>query len=105
MSKIYSDAICRSPVCSRSGNYFIMLVYHVETNVISVEPFQPRHDRHHLAAADRIMTRLQKNGHAVDLQIIDNECSAAYKLQIEGKWNTTFQLFPLTCTVATLLNA
>ena len=83
MSKLYSDDMGRFPVRSRSGNYFIMLAYHVDCNVILIEPFQSRHDRYRLAAADRIMNRLQKNGHAVDLQILINECSAAYKLQIK----------------------
>ena len=40
------------------------------------------------------MNRLQKNGHDVDLQILDNECSAAYKQQIEEKWKATFRLVP-----------
>ena len=85
-SKIYSDDMGRFPVRSCSGNYFIMLAYHVDCNLILVEPFhfQSRHDRHRLAAADRIMTRLQKKSHSVELQILDNECSAAY-MQIEEK--------------------
>ena len=94
ISKLYSDDMGRFPVRSRSGNYYIMLAYHVDTNVILVEPFQSKHDRHRLAAANRIMTRLQKNGHDVDLQILDKECSAAYKQQIEEKWKATFQLVP-----------
>ena len=84
----------RFPVRSLSGSYFIMLAYHVDANVILVDPFQSRHDRHHLAAANRVMSRLQKNDHNVDLQILDNECSTAYKLQIEEKWKSTFQLVP-----------
>ena len=71
-----------------------MLSYHVDLNVTMVEPFQSRHDRHNLAAENRIMSRLQKNGHNVDLQILDKKCSTAYKLQIEEKWKSTFQLFP-----------
>ena len=81
-------------VLSRSGNNFLMLSYHVDTNVILVEPFESCHDRHHLAAADRIMTRLTKRGHGVDLQILDNKFSAAYKLHIEEKWGTKLQLVP-----------
>ena len=84
----------RFPVLSRSGNYFTMLAYHVDSNVILVKLIQARHDRHRLAAANRIMSQLQKNGHNVDLQILENECRTAYKLQIEGKWKSTFQLVP-----------
>ena len=94
ISKLYSDDTGRFPIRSRSGNNYIMLAYHVDTNAILVEPFESRHDRHRLAAADRIMTRLAKRGHGVDLQILDNECSAAYKLHIEEKWKAKFQLVP-----------
>ena len=71
-----------------------MLAYHVDTNVILVDSFASRHNRHRLAAANRIMANLTKRGHGVDLQILDNECSAAYKLQIEEKWGAKIQLVP-----------
>ena len=71
------------PVCSRIGNYFIVIAYCVDSNVILVEPFQSRQNHHHLTVANRIMSRLQKNGQNVDLQILDNKCSTAYKIQIE----------------------
>ena len=84
----------RFPIRSRRGNNFIMLAYHVDTNVILVEPFASRHDPHRLAAADRIMANLTKQGHGVDLQILNNDCSATYKLQIEEKWGAKIQLVP-----------
>ena len=65
--KLYTDDMGRFPIRSRRGNNFIMLAYHVNTNVILVEPFDSRHDRHRLAAADRIMANLTKRGHDVDL--------------------------------------
>ena len=40
------------------------------------------------------MANLTKRGHGVDLQILDNECGAAYKLQIEDKWGAKIQLVP-----------
>ena len=40
------------------------------------------------------MTRLTKRGHVIDLQILDNECSAAYKLHIEEKWGAKLQPVP-----------
>ena len=40
------------------------------------------------------MTRLAARGLSVDLQILDNEASLAYKEAITFKWNTTFQLVP-----------
>ena len=40
------------------------------------------------------MTRLKKRGHIVDLQILDNEASQAYKQTIQDTWGCTFQLVP-----------
>jgi hypothetical protein len=40
------------------------------------------------------MTRLAARGLSVDLQILDNEASSAYKEAITFKWNATFQLVP-----------
>ena len=71
-----------------------MLAYHVDTNIILVESFASRHNRHLLAAADRIMDNLTKRGYGVDVQILDNKCSAAYKLQIEEKWGAKIQVVP-----------
>ena len=65
----------RFPVQSRSGNNSIMLAYHADTNVILVEAFHYRQDRHRLAAANRITYRLHKRSHTVDLHILDNKCS------------------------------
>ena len=94
ISKLYTDNMGRFPIHSRRGNNFIMLAYHVDTNVILVELFASPHNRHHLAAADRIMANLTKRGHGVDLHILDNKCSAAYKLQIKEKWGAKIQLVP-----------
>ena len=40
------------------------------------------------------MTRLAARGLSVDLQILDNEASLAYKEAITFKWNAKFQLVP-----------
>ena len=84
--KLYNDDMGRFPVRSRSGIRLLMLSYHMDTNVILVDPFESRHNRHRLAVAYRIMTCLTKRGHSADLKILENECSAAYKLHIEEKW-------------------
>ena len=84
MSKLYSHDMGCFPIRSLSGNYFTMLAYHVDTNIILVEPCQSLHDRHRLTTANRIMIRLQKTCHHVNLQILDNECSA-HRLQNAGR--------------------
>ena len=72
ISKLYTDDMSRFPIRSRRGNNFIMLAYHVDTNVILVEPFASRHYSHHLAAANCIMANLTNRRHGVDLQILGN---------------------------------
>ena len=103
ISKLYTDNMGRLSVHSRSGNHNIMLSYHVDTNTILVEPFQSRQDRHRIASYDRIMTRLKKCGHTVNLQILDNEASQAYKQTIQDTLVCTLQLVPLhvhQCNIA-----
>ena len=72
----------RFTVLSQRDNHYIMLAFHVDTNTILVEPFHSRHDRYCLAAYDRIMMRLNKCGHTIDLKILDNEFRETYKIII-----------------------
>ena len=71
-----------------------MLAYHVDTNTILLEPFQSCQDRHRIAAYNRIMTRLKMRGQTVNLQILDNEASQAYKQTFQDTWGCTFQVLP-----------
>ena len=71
-----------------------MLALHCDSNVILIEPFQSRHDRHYIAVYSHIMTRPQERGHAVDLQVLDNEASAEYHHTITQTRKEKFQLLP-----------
>ena len=71
-----------------------MLAYHADCNVILVEAFESRHDRHRVAVYNRIMKRLKLSGHSVDLQVLDNEASVTCKLVITEEWGCKFQLVP-----------
>jgi hypothetical protein len=94
ISKLFTDDMGRFPVRSRSGNQYIMLAYHCDSNAILVEPFQSRSDRHRIPAYTRLMSRLQARGHTVDHQVLDNECSAEYIRTITEDWKATYQLVP-----------
>ena len=94
ISKLYTDDMGRFPIRSRSGNQYIMLAYHCDSNAILVEPFQSRHDRHRIAAHGRIMTRLKEKGHTIQHQILDNEASKEYRRTITDDWKATYQLVP-----------
>ena len=71
-----------------------MIAYHCDVNLILAEPFSSRKYTHRLLAYDNIMQRLTDNKLIVDLKILDNEASAAYKYAIKTKWNASYQLVP-----------
>ena len=79
VSKLYTDDTGRFPVRSRSGNYFIMVAYHCNLNMILTAPFKSRSDKHCMLAYNDIMQRLKARGMLVNLQIMDNKASAEYK--------------------------
>ena len=94
LSKLYTDDTGRFPVRARSGNQYVMIAYHVDGNLILQQPFKTKSDAHRLAAYNTIMTRLAAKGLSVDLQIMDNEASAAFKQAITFAWRAKFQLVP-----------
>ncbi len=71
-----------------------MITYHTDGNLILQEAFQPWSNRHCIAAYNSIMTHIAARGLSVDLQILDNEASAAYKQAITFTWQAKFQLVP-----------
>ena len=94
ISKLYTDDTGKFPVKARSGNQYVMIAYHADANLILHQAFKTRSDKHRLAAYNTIMTRLETRGLRVDLQILDNEASAAYKKTITDTWKCKFQLVP-----------
>jgi hypothetical protein len=74
-----------------------MIAYHVDGNLILQQPFKTKSDAHRLAVYNTIMTRLATKGLSVDLQIMDNEASAAFKQAIKFAWHAKFQLVPPDC--------
>ena len=82
------------PVWANSGNQYVMIAFHANGNLILQQAFKSKSDRHRIAAYNAIMTCLAARGLSVDLQILDNEASLAYKEAITFKWNATFQLVP-----------
>ena len=95
LSKLCTNDTGRFPVRARSGNHYVMIVFHTNGNLILQQAFKTKSDCHCIAAYNAIMTRLAARGLSVDLQILDNEASLAYKEAITFKWNATFQLVPL----------
>jgi hypothetical protein len=92
LSKLFTDDTGRFPVRAQSGNQYVMITFHADGNLILQQAFKTKSDCHRIAAYNSIMMRLAARGLSVDLQILDNEASAAYKEAITFKWNA--QLVP-----------
>ena len=75
ISKLYTDDTGRFPLLARSGNIYIVIAYHCDTNLILAEPFPSRKYAHRLLAYNKIMQRLTDNKLCVNLQILDKEAS------------------------------
>ena len=79
---------------SRSGNEYIMIAYHCDSNKIIQSPFVNRKDKHRIRAYSSIMKKLSDRGHHVEVQILDNEVSSDFKNTIVKDWGATYQLVP-----------
>ena len=95
VATLYTDECGCFPICTQSGNQYIMGAYHDKANVILIKGFQTRHNRHRIPAYNAIMQRLKDRGITIRNQVLDNEASDAYKAAITNKWNCTYQLVPL----------
>jgi hypothetical protein len=79
---------------ARSGNQYVMIAYHANGNLILQQAFKSRSNTHCIAAYNAIMTHLAARSLSVNLQILDNEASAAYKHAITFTWQAKIQLVP-----------
>ena len=80
----------RFSILSHSDDFYPILAYHCNCNIILVEYFRSNHDRHRLAAYNNIRRRIQKRGHKVNLKILDNEASTEYRRTIKEDWKTMY---------------
>jgi hypothetical protein len=94
LSKLYTDDTGCFSVRARSGNQYVLIAFRADGNLILQQAFKSKSDRHCIAAYNAIMSCLAAQDLAVDLQILDNETSAAYKEPITFKWHARFQLVP-----------
>ncbi len=94
LSKLFTNNTGRFPVEAFSGNQYVMIAFHANGNFILQQAFKTKSDSHRIAAYSAIMILLAARGLSVDLQILDNKASCAYKEAITFKWDATFQLVP-----------
>jgi hypothetical protein len=94
ISKLFTDDTGRFLVRSQSGNQYIMVAYHCDSNTILAVPFKNRADKHCLIAYNSIMKCLKDCKLLVNLQVLDNKASKTYKQTITSDWGMKFQLVP-----------
>ena len=94
ISKLYNDDTGRFTVISRTGNQYIMVAYHCDSNTTMAVPFKSRKDKDRMVDYNTIMQRLKDRNILLNLQILDNEASNEYKTIIKDKWNIKYQLVP-----------
>ena len=94
ISKLYTDDCGRFPIRFRSGNEYIIIAYHCDSNTILRAPYFSRKAKHRIRSCNSIMRRLAYRGHKVDVKILDNEVITDFNRTIVEDWCTTYQLVP-----------
>ena len=90
LSKIFTDDTGRFPIRARSGNQYLMVAYHQLSNAILIHPFASKADAHRIPTYNAIMAKLTTGGQTVNLHILDNEASAAYRTAITANGCTYY---------------
>jgi hypothetical protein len=94
ISKLYTFGTSCFPIKVHLVSQYVMIAYHADGNIILQQAFKSRGNTCCIAAYNAIMTCLAACGLSVDLQILDNKASAAYKQAISFTWQAKFQLVP-----------
>ena len=83
---MYTDQTGRFPATSTRGNQYIMVLVEVNGNYIDVEPMKNRKEGSIIKAYQTMWARLTASGIVKPLtHLLDNEASAAYKIEIQKK--------------------
>jgi hypothetical protein len=94
LSKLFTNDTDRFPVRACSRNQYVIIAFHTNGNLILQQAFKTKSDHHRIAIYNTITTCLVASGLSVDLQILDNIASSAYKEATTFKQNVTFLLAP-----------
>ena len=94
ISKPYSDDTGRFTVRLLSGKWYVMIIFHCDSNTILQTPFKKKSYKHRLDAYNSIRGRFKYLRHTVDLKILYNEFSTEYKWVITEDWVSRYQLVP-----------
>jgi hypothetical protein len=90
---MFTEQTGKFPHLSSRGNRYQMILYHVASNSIWVEPMKNRTEGEIIKARDRAVGRMNTCGIKPTRQIFDNEASTAYKEAVTTS-GMTYQLVP-----------
>ena len=93
LDTLYTDQTGKFPVALSQGNKYQMVLYHVGTNSIWVEPTKDKTKGEMIRARENALRRMKACGIEPKRQVLDNEASSAYKQAIRES-NMTYQLVP-----------
>ena len=91
--KSFSDQTGQFPVQSGRGNNYIFILYSYDSNAILSTAIPNRQGKTLTTAWTTTFQKLQQNGYAPDLHILDNECSSDLKTAFT-KYKIDFQRVP-----------
>eukprot|EP00804_Cyclotella_cryptica_P021962 CCRYP_000901-RA/>CCRYP_000901-RA protein AED:0.35 eAED:0.34 QI:0/0/0/1/1/1/2/0/655 len=92
-SHLFTDDTGRFHPRACSGNQYIMIAFHADTNAILVRPFPSKHDAHRIAAYRDIHSWLSNANRKPMVNILDNEASLAFRQAITSN-GSTYQIVP-----------
>jgi hypothetical protein len=92
-STLYTDQTGKFPHLSSQGNWYQMILYHVNSNSIWAEPTKTKTEGELILACNRALQCMKAGGIQPTWQVLDNEVSATYKLAITDS-GMTYQLVP-----------
>eukprot|EP00804_Cyclotella_cryptica_P026876 CCRYP_017593-RA/>CCRYP_017593-RA protein AED:0.20 eAED:0.21 QI:0/0/0/1/1/1/3/0/940 len=90
---VYTDQMGKFPHASSRGNRYQMILYHIDSNSIWVEPTKNRTEGELILARTRALSRMRSCGLSPKHQVLDNEVSTAYKQAILDS-SMAYQLVP-----------
>jgi hypothetical protein len=93
LNKSYSDQTGKFPTQSSRGHNYVMVLYDYDSNAILSKPLKTRQASELTQAWTELHTKLQANGYAPTLHILDNECSDDLKKAFK-KYDVNFQRVP-----------
>eukprot|EP00984_Skeletonema_dohrnii_P011431 scaffold4568_cov78-Skeletonema_dohrnii-CCMP3373.AAC.1 len=94
---IFSDQTGAFPKRSQRGNKYVMVMVHIDSNAILLEPMKSKKDAEMQRAYNALLLRLKRAGIVPKKHIMDNEVSDAMKNMIRDDHRLILELVPPGC--------